>query len=399
MLLKILNVIPSLNPTHGGPVEGLRQHSLATEALCDRHVVCLDDPNAPYLEGFPATVHAIGNPVRWPSPLQHYGFNSTLIPWLRQNTNRFDAVITHGLWNYASFAASMVLPGGEVPYYSFTHGMMDPWFRRQYPLKHLAKQAFWLFAEGRLLAGAKRVFFTASEEAVLARGVFWGHGFKGDVVGYGTMAPPEVSETDIQTFRSLCPKLGNRPYILYLSRIHEKKGCDLLLQAFADLDCSLRDIDLVIAGPGDPAYVESLKDQASALGIGDRIHWPGMLSGGAKWGAYSGSEFFILPSHQENFGIVVAEALALGKVVIISNKVNIWREVESSGSGLVCNDTSAGVREAIRKWLSLSQSQRQAMAERSKVLFRDHYDVDVVAPAILESIKSDLAASSSLVAS
>lgn len=389
--LNILNIIPSLNPAEGGPAEGLRQHCMATQDICGRDVVCLDDPAADYLTDFPATVHALGQPVSWPGLMKHYRFSPALIPWLRKNIANYDAIITHGLWNYASLAASIVLPNGITPYYSFTHGMMDPWFKRQYPLKHIAKQAFWVAAEGRLLSRARRVLFTAEEEASLAKGMFWGHGFEGCVVGYGTKAPPSVSLEDVRTFRAMCPTLGNRPYMLYLSRIHEKKGCDLLLQAFAGSIDLLGRMDLVIAGPGNADYIQFLKTMSIDLGIYDRIHWPGMLKGSAKWGAYSGSEVFVLPSHQENFGIVVAEALALGKPVITTNKVNIWREIEASRSGLICDDTLVGVRSAIDEFLQLDDGERRSMSVSAKSLFRDQFDVNVVAPALVRLIQSDVA--------
>lgn len=391
MRINVLNIIPSLNPADGGPAEGLKQHCFATRHLCERHVVCLDDPAANYLKDFPAIVHALGRPVSWPKLMKHYAFSPALIPWLRKHVGDFDAVITHGLWNYASFAASMVLPNSNTPYYAFTHGMMDPWFKQRYPLKHVAKQALWIAAEGRLLRGARRVLFTAQEEASLARGAFWGHQFEGHVVGYGTNAPPSVSEADVQAFRAMCPTLGNRPYLLYLSRIHEKKGCDLLLRAFAESIDALGDMDLVIAGPGDTNYVQSLKNLSNDLGIADRVHWPGMLQGKAKWGSYTGSEVFVLPSHQENFGIVVAEALALGRPVIITNKVNIWREVEASRSGLVCDDTLVGVRSAIAELLLLDGQERLRMGEHARGLFRDRFDVEVVAPALIRLIQSDIA--------
>ena len=108
-----------------------------------------------------------------------------------------------------------------------------------------------------------------------------------------------------------------------------------------------------------------------------------MLQGDAKWGAYYHSQAFILPSHQENFGIVVAEALACGKPVLISNKVNIWREVVAAGAGLVADDTAAGAAGIMQQWLAKTASEQAAMGEAASALFASHYTIDASCRSLL----------------
>ena len=156
-----------------------------------------------------------------------------LVPWLELNARRFDVVVLHGLWNYSSFGSWRGLRKGPTPYYIFAHGMMDPWFRERYPLKHLAKQIFWTLAEGRVLRDAQSVLFTCEEERVRARGVFKGHPYKERVVLFGTADPEGDPDRQKHEFLSAFPDLRDRSFLLFLSRIHPKKGCDLLLQAFA----------------------------------------------------------------------------------------------------------------------------------------------------------------------
>ena len=152
------------------------------------------------------------------------------------------------------------------------------------------------------------------------------------------------------------PGLDGKRLLLFLGRIHEKKGCDLLVKAFAEI----RDIDpsvhLVMAGPDSGEWTPALQKLAGELGIADRITWTGMLLGDMKWGAFQASDAFILPSHQENFGIAVAEALGCGLPALISDKVNIWREVEADGAGFVASDTVAGTVASLRHWLELEPS-------------------------------------------
>ncbi len=390
--MKLLHVIASMNPADGGPVEGILRQAEATRDDCVCEVVCLDHPSDPWLETTPLTVHALGGPASLPSPLRHWRYSPLLAPWLRENAGHYDAVIVNGLWNYAAFGASRVLPGGPVPYYVFTHGMMDPWFRRTYPLKHAAKQLFWTVGEGRLMAGATSVLFTTEEERLLARGQFLDHSYRETVVGYGAAAPPPPTPDQTEAFRAAAPALRDRPYLLYLSRIHEKKGCDLLIEAFARArnraGVGDPDLQLVMAGPGSPVLIQSLKHLAERLGVAKHVHWTGMLTGDAKWGAFHGAEAFVLTSHQENFGVVVAEALACGLPVLISDKVNIWREVDQARAGLVRPDTLDGATSLIRDWLATPPEARRETAERGKALFARRFDIRAVGPALIEVIRS-----------
>ncbi|ATC23456.1 glycosyltransferase [Caulobacter vibrioides] len=392
-MLKVLHVIATADPASGGPIEGIIRQSETSRSICERELVTVDQPSAPFIASFGLKIHPLGpedNGFASRGLLRRYGYSPRLIPWLRRNAHRYDAVIVNGLWNFTAFGASMTLPWGKTPYFVFTHGMMDPWFRKTYPLKHLAKILFWLLVEGRLLAGARKVFFTSEEECRLARGQFPLWRYNEEVVGYGTAAPPTDSPAQRQAFRTLVPAVGERPYLLFLSRIHRKKGCDLLIDAFAKVAALQPDLQLVIAGPDQEGLVSVLQARAKALGITDRIHWPGMLKGDAKWGAYRGAEAFVLPSHQENFGIVVAEAMACGAPVLITNKVNIWREIQASGAGLVENDDAEGAEALLRGWMVMDARHRMAMREAAFQAFKSHFDVANVAPALIQTIKSAL---------
>ncbi|NBW08022.1 MAG: glycosyltransferase [Caulobacteraceae bacterium] len=390
--MRLLHIINSVNPVSGGPIEGVFRQDGATRDLGLREVLSLDHPDDPWVAASPIKVHAMGGRKAKGGFLGHYGYSPDMAPWLKAHVGDYDAVIVNGLWNYATFAAARVLPHAGVPYFVFTHGMMDPWFRRTYPLKNLAKQGFWQVCEGPLTRGAKAVLFTTEEEKLLARGEFWGSRYKEQVVGYGTSTAPVRTAAQAEAFAAMAPELKGRPYLLFLSRIHPKKGVDLLVEAFARAAALQPDLQIVVAGPDQTGSVAALKAQAQTLGIADRLHWPGMLQGDAKWGAYYGAEAFILPSHQENFGIVVAEAMACGKPVLISDKVNIWREVEGAGAGLVEPDTVEGAEALLRRWSALTPDERTAMGVAAQAAFRANFDVEITAPALLHTLRETLQA-------
>lgn len=379
---RVLHIIASVDPATGGPIEGLLRIDQALGDSVEREIACLDRADEPYLRDYPIRVHALGMTLPdWARrlPGRRFSYSTRFTPWLKTNLHRFDAVVVEGLWNYASVGAARVLPGQATPYFVFTHGMLDPWFRRRYPLKHAAKQLFWWLFEGRLLAGARRVLFTTGQEQRLAAGQFLGFSYRSEVVGYGTQAPPPASDAQARAFRDRVPALGARPYLLFLSRLHEKKGVDVLVKAFARLAADHPHLDLVIAGPGEAGLVQSIKALIGAVGLEARIHMPGMVQGEAKWGAMYGCEAFVLASHQENFGIVVAEALACGRPVLISDQVNICDEVSRGGAGIVDHDTVEGAERMIRAFLAQSPAETAAMATAAQALFRARFDVQATA--------------------
>jgi glycosyltransferase involved in cell wall biosynthesis len=379
--VKLLHVIPSLSPAAGGPPEALRHLTRAYhDARVEAEIATQDDPGSAYLSSFTVPVHATG------SRPGVYAYSPPLLSWLRENVSRFDGLVIHGVWTFHGLAAGLAARG-RVPYVVFSHGMLDPWFRHKYPAKHLKKCLYWP-AQYWVLRNAETVMFTSPRERDLAPQSFWPNGWRSFVVPYGTGEPPENIEVQAAAWYGMVPVLRDRRYLLFLSRIHEKKGCDLLLQAFTRVAAQHPDLDLVIAGPDQVGLQAKLQRQAEELGVGSRVRWPGLLTGDAKWGALRHCEAFVLPSHQENFGVVVAEALACGRPVLISDQVNIWPEIEEEGVGLIAPDTLEGTEALLSRWLGLSEAEREAMALRTTDVFRRRYSMRSCALAIKKLFQS-----------
>ena len=343
--MNILHIVSSVNPAGGGPIESIKQLGKSMESAGHRvEIASLDAPDAVFLKQSPLPVHPLG-----PTMLG-YGFSVRFIPWLRANHRRFDAVIVNGIWQFHSFGTWRALRNSSTPYVLFTHGMLDPWFKKQYPLKHLKKWIYWPWADYRVLRDAQAVLFTCEEERLQARSSFWLYRCNEVVVSFGTAKPQGDPELELQECFTRYPELRGKKLALFMGRIHPKKGCDLLIEAFAKVLAQRPDWQLVIAGPDQLGWQEELNYRAAQLGVGQRITWTGMIGGAMKWGALRAAEVFVLPSHQENFGIAVAEALAVGAPALISNKVNIWREIESDRAGIVADDTYDGTCELLRSY-------------------------------------------------
>jgi glycosyltransferase involved in cell wall biosynthesis len=380
--MKILHILPSTNPLLGGTVEAVRQSGAwlcAAGHTVD--VLSLDDPGEAHVAAFSLPVHAIG-----PSA-GHYRYNSRLVPWLRANAQNYDAVIVNGLWQYHSFGAWRALRRSRTPYFVFTHGMLDPWFKRTYPLKHLKKWLYWPWSEYRLLRDASAVLFTSEEERLLSRDSFWLYRAKEHIVPCGTASPPAQGELLRDAFFARHPQLRGKRLMLFLSRVHPKKGCDLLIEAFARRAQAHPDWQLVVAGPESGNLGERLRARASELGLSERITWTGMLEGNDKWAAFYASDVFVLPSHQENFGIVIAEALACQLPVLITNKVNIWREVLENEAGFVSDDTVDGVEHSLDRWLRLKLGDKQRMKARAQSLYESHFTVKAMAHGLIDAVE------------
>ena len=315
-------------------------------------------------------------------------------------------------------AATVLRNSKQLRCFVMPHGMLDPWFQRDKSrrVKAVRNWFYWWLIERGVVNSADAMLFTCQQELELARTTFGGYRPRREInVGYGIAEPPAFEPKMREAFAAKCPDLHGRPYLLFMSRIHAKKGVDLLVRAYARVRAeygawsrehgateraepksAVADVDgrrqtggfpdLVIAGPGwDSDYgrkVRGLIDEANrSIASAEHrtlntehsacVHAVAMLSGDAKWGALYGCEAFVLPSHQENFGIAVVEALACGKPVLISDQVNIWREIAEDGAGLVEADTEEGVEKLLRRFLAKGR-RHEAKSRRHEAKGRRH---------------------------
>ena len=239
-----------------------------------------------------------------------------------------------------------------------------------------------------MLRDAAAVLFTSEEERRLARQSFWLYRCEERVVNFGAAAPVGDDVAQRRIFLEAFPHLAGKRCFLFLGRVHVKKGPDLLLHAFAQILRELpadtgKDLHLVMTGPNDHPYGRKMAQLARQLGLGDRITWTGMLTGDLKWGAFHAADVFVLPSHQENFGIAVAEALACGLPVLISNKVNVWREIHQHRAGLVAADDREGTRLLLTQWLRLPDTEREDMRAAARECFAQCLQIEQTADALI----------------
>lgn len=396
--MNLLHVIASMDPAYGGPSQGIRNYNGELSKIgISRTVVSLDDPKSDFLALDKFSIIALGAGKR------PWFYNSKLIPWLITNLQLYDVVIINGLWLFPSFAVWFITKYHKYFYRGekneelklpkilvMPHGMLDPWFQKAEGRisKSIRNWLYWHLIENRVVNLANGLLFTCERELQLARTTFKNYKPRNEFnIGYGIPHPPENCAASKNAFFSLNFVDESEPYFLFLSRLNEKKGLDLLIKAYLSLKKEDTVIPkLVVAGPGlDTAFGKAMQRLASS---DNDIIFAGMLSGDAKWGAFYGCEAFILPSHQENFGISVVEALACAKPVLISNQVNIWQEIEQSGGGIVVEDSINGTRSAIEQWSRLSPPQKREMGQRAYEAYQSLFAITSVAKKLYDVITS-----------
>ncbi|QDU54588.1 D-inositol 3-phosphate glycosyltransferase [Aeoliella mucimassa] len=237
----------------------------------------------------------------------------------------------HTIWDPRNITLARQLRRRQVPYVVSLHGMLDDWCTAQ---KALKKKVFhWLLGR-RMLEGAYRVHCTASGEEQQAR-KWYPQGTSVVLPLLVDMPSPELLPGP-EPARQAYPSLTNGDaQLLFLSRVHPKKGVDTLLRAAALATQQGVALQVNIAGPGDEAYVAELQALAESLGIADRCHFLGLVTGDVKLSLYEAADLFVLPTHQENFGLVLPESLVCGTPVVTTKGVDIWPEIEAAGGVIV----------------------------------------------------------------
>lgn len=329
--MRCAHVIPYMTLRAGGPVvvvdrlgretarRGIESLVLTTDAWGG------DQAEADALAGgdYEVRVHA--------ARFRRFAFSPALVAALDDVVPTCDLVCIHTLWTHATAAAARACQRHGVPYVVMPHGMLDPHSRSRKPLRKLAYGHAFEFPRVRRAHG---VLYTTEEERRLAesslRGLPPGH-----IVPLGTDAPPDTRAALAEWFLASRPHLRDRRVVVFLSRVHPKKGLDLLIDAMAHVVARRPDVHLLVIGPDEGGYWRRIERRVNRRGMGRHVTRIDMLHGASKWAALAAGAVYVLPSYQENFAIAAAEALRIGTPVILSDRVNIAPDVAAHGAGCV----------------------------------------------------------------
>ena len=387
--MKILHVIPSVGPLRGGPSFAMRAIAggLAGRGI-ETHVATTDDNGPQRLDV------RLGQPVNedgavyWYFPRQT-SFYLCSIPfaiWLWRHASDYSLVHIHALFSWCPNVAALIARYKGIPYVIRPLGVLNRWGMEN--RRPLLKRLSFALIERRVLRYAAFIHYTAELERVEAAEC----GFEDHpMIIPNPVEFPNCSDgAPKEHLRARYPELRARRIVLFLSRIDRKKGLDLLIPAFQSVLKSIPDVALVIAGDGDRALIETVREQCRALAIEDSVYWPGFLDNEAKLGALGEAEVFVLPSYSENFGIAVIEAMAAAVPVIITDRVGICREVVQGKAGLVIAAALEPLRNAMVRLLS-DEPFRTALGQNGKMLARSYFAPGAVIDKLVAGYASVLA--------
>lgn len=379
--LKVLHVIPSVGPLRGGPSQVVQTLASGLAAAgVEVHVATTDDNGPGRLivpHGEPVMSHGV---AYWYFPRQgrFYTVSLPLGRWLARHIPNYDLVHIHALFSFAPLAAAFWSRWHRVPYLIRPAGLLNQWgMRHRRPwFKGLVFRA----VDRRLLADAAMVHYTSEQERREAMTLDVGG--KQVVIPNPVAAPPAALGELVGRFRARYPQLAGRRIVLFLARLDEKKGVDLLLTAFAQARQHCPQLALVIAGEGPSLFVESLRRQAHRLGIEADVVWTGFLAGEDKWGAFGAADIFVLPSYSENFGIAVVEAMAVGRPVIVTDQVGIHSAIADAHAGLVSSCEASTLADALVR-LARDPEERGRVGKNGQLLAREQFSLPVVTTSLL----------------
>lgn len=376
--MRILHLIATLDRESGGPAQACIEMARAVTTRGHQVAICTTDWSAAGREPVPTKV-----------PLQQDGVNVTYFPvhfpriWkpslpmigaLRKELHGYDVVHLHSLYMFHDWLGGYLCRRFGVPYIVRPHGMLDPYIRRRHRARKRLMEV--LFQDG-VLRRAAAIHYTSDVEREISQP--FACGAPAHVVPLGVDLAEFDSLPPAEGFHIRFPETRGRRIVLFLGRLHFKKGLDLLIPAFARLANEDPSLHLVIAGPDD-GMLDQCRAWVRRDGIPDKVTFTGMLRGEDKLAAFAAASVFALPSYSENFGIAVVEAMAAGRPVVISDQVNIWREVQQGGAMVIDCDQHklAGALSAVLRDPALAAD----MSRKARDAVRRLYHWDSVAAAL-----------------
>ena len=286
-----------------------------------------------------------------------------------------DLVLIHSLYQFTSTAAAHYCRKFRVPYVLRPHGILDPSLARH--RRWLLKWAYIQLFEKKNFNCAAAIQYSSRMEEEMAR-QFMTVKSPSLLIPEGISLGPFAKLPRRGSFRARYPEMAGKSLILYLGRLHQKKGLELLVEAFSRVAGRRDDAHLVLAGSGDSDYVMRITKMLRDLGVFDRTTITGQLDDDEKLAVLRDADVFVLPSYGENFGISVVEAMACGLPVLISDKVGIWREIAEAEAGIVTTCQSEKIANAIQMLLS-DPGLRMALGQRGKMLVGAQFSIDRMA--------------------
>jgi glycosyltransferase involved in cell wall biosynthesis len=383
--MKILQIIPSVSLVYGGPSRMVLGLSSTLAKLGEDVTILTTNSNGD--AGQPPLDVPLRQPIKqdgyeiiyFPcSPFRRYKFSLELLIWLKKQANNYQIAHIHALFSPLSTTAAIISRMCQLPYILRPLGTLDP---ADLQKKRQLKQIYGNLLEKGNLAAAAGVHFTSEQEAKIS----YRYGIKTNdiVIPLGVDLPDTLPPTGAAR-----QKLGiaaDQPLLLFMSRLDPKKGLDLLIPALEKLLDMGLNFHFVLAGanPQDANYEQQIIDKIKTSRLAKYTTITGFIMGDFKLELLKDADLFVLPSYYENFGIAVAEAMAIGLPVVISDQVHIWPTVIKYQAGWVTSTDINSLTNTLKIGLENPQ-QRQIKGENARQLVLNEYSWNAIAKDMIE---------------
>ncbi len=362
-----LQVMSHLSPEYGGIATSVPQQARATEATSTLACPVVGFCQREELDQVP--LEQQGNMEAVPGSRLRWVLDRRLRRSFEKAIKAAAGVHIHGLWETHCAVAATVARQHRRPYVISAHGMLEQWALRQ---KRLKKALYGALVELRAMQNAACLRALSADEV-------------DDFRRLGLRNPiaiiPNCVEAPLRPSPDLLlkryPELSGKKVVLFMGRLHPKKGLQVLIDAWGNLISTRDDIRLIVAGPDCGGYRNLLESRVAELGFQDSVIFTGMLSGDLKWSMLAAADMFVLPSYSEGFSVAILEALAAGVPVIATQECHI-SEIASANCGIVIPAEAADLQVAIRHVLNLPSAELTQMQENARSLVRLRFSPDVV---------------------
>ena len=374
-----MRIIYTLDPSYGGASSSIIDNSISLKKhgfLVD--ILTCDPKNSKFQVSNKIKI------INQGPALGNYGFSFNLTKWLFFNRKKYDIFLIEGIWQYFSLLARLLLKN----YFVFIHGALDPFFRLN-NFKRIKKQIYWRLIEKKNLILSNAILLTSNEEKKLLGNTYVNtKKLVKKVIGFGILKPKINKKKVLNIFYRKFPQLKNTFFLLYLGRFHEKKGCDLLINAFTKIKKKNK-VKILFAGPNS-IYKKKIQNLSKRLNLNKNIIWTeNSISGDLKYGAILASKSMVLFSRGENFGVSIVESLSLGRPVLISDKVNIHNEIKNYNAGFVCKNNTNDISKLINKFNDLNKSQLNKISINSLKCFKERFNLNSETNKLIQLLNSN----------
>lgn len=363
--MTLCHIVSHADEEASGPSYSVPRLAQAVAAAQDQDVVLATLNRGAGTRDLGAVTHLAFSQKGFPRKL---GVSRCMETWLNQSrANGISLIHSHGLWMMPNIYPARAAAREGIPHVIAPRGTLDP---AALVYSRRLKQAARFLGQGAALRGAAALHATSEDEARHIR-------------GQGLRQPIILSPNGIDMPRTPRPPRGHRRTLLYLGRLHEKKGLDMLLAAWTGLEKAHPDWDLRIIGKGSGTFEAGLAEDVARRGL-TRVALDGAIYGDSKLGAFQAADLFVLPTRGENFGMVVAEALAAGTPVVTTTGAP-WEGLTAHRAGWRCAPEATAIEAALAEALRIPRPDLEAMGARGQAWMARAYSWEVIGASMAES--------------